>query len=236
MAYENVEHGQQGSDASADAGVGDALGGIDSTGADLTGMLNGQEGAFVSDEKKPLSKGTLVMAGILLACGVGTYAMYTRSAAVDGAPTPEAAAAQSTINQFLQGDAGEVTKMKDMLKDTEKVVQQFLTSPGKKQVPVGDLQTNPFRVAAVEEEEEAAPAVDPNASKKQQEERRLAVLKSARALNLQFVMSGKRKTCMINNTVYREGQNVDGFKVEQITADAVVVRKDDARFELRMKK
>jgi hypothetical protein len=229
MAYDNGTQDQQ------DAGSQTEDGNVDPSagGDDLNGMLNAQDGSFVTDEKKPLSKGTVIMAGILLACGVGTYVMYTRSAAVDGAPTPEAAAAQTTINQFLQDDVGNVTRMKDMLKDTEKVVQQFLTSPGKKQIPVEDLQTNPFRVAAVEAKEAK---VDENASKRQHEEQRLAVLKSAQALNLQFVMSGKRKSCMINNTVYREGQNVDGFKVETISADAVVVRKDDARFELRMKK
>lgn len=234
MAYDNGSQEQQDAASQTDDSGADA-GDPGAGGDDLNGMLNAQDGSFVTDEKKPLSKGTVIMAGILLACGVGTYVMYTRSAALDGAPTPEAAAAQNTISQFLQNDAGNVTQMKNMLKDTEKVVQQFLTSPGKKQVPIEDLQTNPFRVAKTEAEAET-PQVDEKASKRQQEERKLAVLKAARALNLQFVMSGTKKSCMINNAVYREGQNVDGFKVEKISTDAVVLRKDDARFELRMKK
>lgn len=235
MAYDNGSRDQQDAASQTDDAGAPGTGDGGAGGDDLNGMLNAQDGSFVTDEKKPLSKGTVIMAGILLACGVGTYVMYSRSAAVDGAPTPEAAAAHNTINTFLQNDAGNVTQMKDMLKDTEKVVQQFLTSPGKKQVPVEDLQTNPFRVAKAEAEEQEV-KVDENASKRQQEERRLAVLKAARALNLQFVMSGKKKSCMINNAVYREGQNVDGFRVETISTDAVVIRKDDARFELRMKK
>ena len=233
MAHDNV--GQEQQDGAAAAGQADGGGGeLDGGGDELNGMLNAQDGGgFVTDEKKPLSKGTVIMAGILLACGVGTYVMYTRSATGGAAPTAEAAAAQTTINQFLKNDAGNVKKMKDMLQDTEKVVQQFLDSPGKKQVPVEDLQTNPFRVVKAEVQEAA---VDENASKRQQQEQRAAVLKAAQGLNLQFVMSGKRKTCMINNAVYREGQNVGGFKVETISSDKVVVRKDDARFELRMKK
>ena len=224
MAYDN-ETGQQ------DQGGQPTDEGALAGGEDLNGMLNSQDTTFVTDEKKPLSKGTLVMAGILLACGAGTYVMYTRSAP-SAAPTAEAAAAQSTINQFLNKDAGNVAKMKDMLQDTEKVVQQFLTNPGKKQVPVEELQTNPFRVAAAESKE----AVDEGASRRQQEEQRAAVLKAAQSLSLQFILSGKKKSCMINNAVYREGQEVGGFQVETISADAVVVRKDETRFELRMRK
>jgi hypothetical protein len=225
MAYDN-ESGQQ------DQGGSQTEEGGLPGGEDLNGMLNAQDTTFVSDEKKPLSKGTLVMAGILLACGAGTYVMYARSAPGANVPTAEAAAAQSTINQFLNKDAGNVAKMKDMLQDTEKVVQQFLSNPGKKQVPVEDLHTNPFRVAALETRE----AIDEGASRKQQEEQRAATLKAAQSLSLQFILSGRKKSCMINNAVYREGQDVGGFKVETISADAVVIRKDDARFELRMKK
>ena len=221
MANDNdLEQQDQGND-------GDPSGGGD----DLNGMLNAQDTTFVTDEKKPLSKGTLVMAGILLACGAGTYVMYTRSAPGAG-PTAESAQAQSTINEFLKQDARDVSKMKDMLKDTGKVVQQFISSPGKKQVPISELQTNPFRVAAAEPEA----AVDDGGSKRQQEEQRAATKKAAEALSLQFVMSGKKKSCMINNTIYREGQSVEGFKVESISPDTVIIRKDDARFALQIKK
>ena len=223
MAHDNDQE-QQGQGASEDAG------GF-SGGDDLNGMLNAQDSTFVTDEKKPLSKGTLVMAGILLACGAGTYVMYTRSAPGAG-PTPESAQAQATIGEFLSQDAGDVTKMKNMLNDTGKVVEQFIASPGKKQVPIAELQTNPFRVAAVESEE----AVDDSGSKRQQEEQRAATKKAAEGLSLQFVMSGKKKSCMINNAIYREGQNVEGFKVESISTDSVIIRKDDARFALRVKK
>src|SRR5688500_17326826 len=100
MAYDN-EAGQQ------DQGGQPTDEGALAGGEDLNGMPNSQDTTFVTDEKKPLSKGTLVMAGILLACGAGTYVMYTRSAP-SAAPTAEAAAAQSTINQFLNKDAGNV--------------------------------------------------------------------------------------------------------------------------------
>ena len=87
------------------------------------------------------------MAGFLLACGVGTYFMYNRNAKANDPPTAEAAAAQTTITQFLSDDKDNVNKMKDLLENTGKAVEQFRASPGKKQVPLDDLQTNPFRFA-----------------------------------------------------------------------------------------
>ena len=69
---------------------------------------------------------------------------------------PAFPAAQTTINQFLSDDAGNVTKMKDLLENTQQAVEQFRASPGKKQIPVADLLTNPFRFSEVEE----GPVVD----------------------------------------------------------------------------
>src|SRR5215467_6556853 len=98
MALEHDETSQEQDSTTTADGTG-----IDSAdGSDLNGVLGGGgDGGFVSEEKKPLNTGTLVMAGFLLACGVGTYVMYTRSAPASTAPTADAAAAQTTITQFL---------------------------------------------------------------------------------------------------------------------------------------
>jgi hypothetical protein len=204
-------------------------------GEDLSGVLGTPETSFVSGEgKKPLNTSTLIMAGFLLACGVGTYVMYTRNANANNTPTAEAAAAQTTISQFLSDDAGNVNKMKDLLENTQAAVEQFRASPGKKQIPVDDLQTNPFRFS--EADETAAVDTDDITSRKRQAEQRAATIKAAQALNLQFIMSGKRKSCMIDNKVYRESEEVGGFTIESISPSSVIIRKDDARFELQMKK
>jgi hypothetical protein len=207
-------------------------------GAELGDVLGGgDEAGFVSGEtKKPLSTGTFVMAGFLLACAGATYFMYHRNATASVAATPESAAAQSTITQFLSDDKDNVNKMKDLLHNTEKAVEQFKASPVKTQVPVGDLQTNPFRLAD-EKPDGAEVPLDKLAAEKKAAEEKAATLKAAQTLNVQFVMSGgKRKSCMINNAVYREGQTVGGFTVESINPGAVIVRKGETRFELKMKK
>jgi hypothetical protein len=228
MAFENESEQQQqqqgeGADQSAGNGA-----------EDLNGVLGAADATFVTGEKKPFSSGTLIMAGFLLACGAGTYVMYTRSAPANTPPSAEAAAAQTTISQFLSDDQGNVSKMKDLLHNTEKAVEQFRTMPGKAQVPVEALQTNPFRIADVDPE--AVVDSDALTTAKRQQEERVATTKAAQALQLQFVMGGKRRSCMINNTVYGEGQMVGAFTIESISSTSVVIRKGDARFELRMKK
>ena len=226
MEHDQDQQDQAGmsTDGSSDAGGG---------GGDLNDVLGSQEANFVTDEKKPLSTATVIMAGFLLACGAGTYFMYNRSAKANTQPNAEAAAAQTTITQFLSDDKENVNKMKDLLENTGKAVEQFKASPGKKQVPLDELQTNPFRVAAEDGGDKPAEDVDSLTAKKRAEAAKAAALKAAQTLKLSFVMSGgKQKSCMINNAVYREGEAVGEFTIEQINADSVIVRKDDQKFKI----
>ena len=231
MALEHDETSQDQDSTAGDDGT--SLG--DDGGTDLSGVLGGGEGGgFVSDEKKPLNTGTLVMAGFLLACGVGTYVMYTRSAPAKTAPSADTTAATSTINQFLSDDKQNVHNMKDLLQNTEKAVEQFRAAPAKTQVPLENLQTNPFRTAAATPD--GAPAEDEAAAKKKAEEARAATLKAAQDLHLQFIVVGRKKSCLINNVRYLEGQQVGEFTVESIEPNSVIISKDGAKFELKMKK
>jgi hypothetical protein len=227
MELEN-EQDQQEQSSSADGGDG---------AGDLADVLGAQDATFVTGEKKPFSSSTLVMAGFLLACGVGTYFMYTRNTQAKVAPSVEAAAAQTTITQFLSEDHANVNKMKDLLQNTQAAVEQFKNSPAKAQVPLEELQTNPFRQGNLDTD--APPVtdeVDTITARKREAEAKAATLKAAQTLNLQFIVSGRKKSCLINNTRYVEGDTVGEFTVESIAADSVVIRKGETRFELRMKK
>ena len=166
-----------------------------------------------------------------IVCGAGTYFMYNRSAKAGAQATPETTAAQATITQFLSDDKGNVTKMKELLENTGNAVEQFKASPGKKQVPLDDLKTNPFRIEAGADKPDED--VDAATAKRRAEAARAAALKAAQQLKLTFVMSGgKQKSCMINNAVYREGETVGEFTVEQINTDSVVVRAADQKFKI----
>ncbi len=46
----------------------------------------------------------------------------------------------------------------------------------------------------------------------------------------------KNSSCLINNTLYRDGQQVNGFSIEKINTDNVSIKQGDWRFELKMQK
>ena len=205
-------------------GAGDGGAGGES-GADLASQLaGGSESEFVvSEEKKPATQGLIFLA-VLVVIGVGgTYFMYQRqgpSTAI--AATPEAQKAEKTINTFLTSGPDGIKMMQTMLKDTEKVVKQFLEYPSLTQVPLSSLHTNPFKSGA---------------EKPADKEERLAATKSSEALKLQSIIySGSRKACMINNTLYKEGEQIEQFTIEKIEPGRVIVKTGAYRFELKSKR
>jgi hypothetical protein len=211
----------------------EAMDAPDAASDDLGNVLSEGEPDFVVEEpKKPLSRGTLAIAGVLALCGAGTYFMYLHNGPQKAsAASAQVAEADTAISQFLS--TNNIKAMKEMLENTQKVVQRFLAYPARTQVPVGELHTNPFRMAA-----RSAEGPDQEASsKRRREEDRSAVLKTVQAMQLQSVIhSGSRRACMINNALYQEGQKVDGLTIEQIVPNAVIVRSGAYRFELRMHK
>jgi hypothetical protein len=191
------------------------------------------DSAFVmTGEKEPLSKGTLAMFVLLVVAGAGTYFMYVRT----GTQTAAAAAdvkAQQVIKQFMTEREKNPDAMRKMLLDTEEKVRWFRSYPGDNQRP---LTANPFRMTPLEDAGKPAQPDDERA-KRQREEERVAVLKAVNALQLQSVMHSEIKSsCMINNSLYTEGQQVEGFTIEKISPNAVIVRNGSYRFELRMQK
>jgi hypothetical protein len=196
----------------------------------------GVDSAFVvAGEKQPLSKGTVAMFVILAVAGAGTYFMYVRS----GAQTAAAATdpkAQAVIKQFMTERDKNAVAMKKMLTDTESIVRQFMNYRVQ-QIPLSGLAANPFRIAAPPAEDGHLSRADEEAQKRKREEERVAILKAVNALQLQSVMhSDSRKSCMINNALYLEGQQVESFTIEKIAPNCVVVRNGQYRFEIRMQR
>jgi hypothetical protein len=50
------------------------------------------------------------------------------------------------------------------------------------------------------------------------------------------MQSGTKKSCMVNNALYTEGQQVESFTIEKISPDGIIVRNGAYRFELRMQR
>jgi hypothetical protein len=229
MSFDDDEIEQDDQDGAAGDGGGGGEEAYDDT-ADEAGV----DSAFVvAGDKQPLSKGTVAMFVILALAGAGTYGMYVKS----GTQSATAAAdpkAQAVIKEFMTQRDKNAQAMKKMLTDTDAVVRQFMNYRVE-QIPLSGLVANPFRTAPANPGEPSR--ADEEAAKKKREEERVAILKAVNGLQLQSVMhSDSRKSCMINNALYTEGQQVDSFLIEKIAPNCVVVRNGQYRFELRMQR
>lgn len=230
MSYEEQQDGlggQEGADAE----------GVD----DLTMALHGGgDGTFVTESKQPMSKGTMAVAGLLVACGAITYYMYVRNGPAEAIADPKAVDIDKTIKTFLD-DPNRAKKWDDLIKSTEAVVKQFKTEPPQ----VLKLENNPFQ--RVKAKPTADQALLDAARRKE-----MAVARAKEAvddLRLQTIihLNPKRATCMINNALYRKGQRItvgrddekSTFVVEEIRPDGVTVtaaEDETLKFELKMKK
>jgi len=205
-------------------------------GEDLSSVLTTGDSDFVTaEEPKPaVNQGLLYLLLLVVIGGGGTYLMYKRQGpSTASAASVQTAQAQQTINNFLTTGPSGIKMMKEMLQDTEKIVQQFLEYPSVPQVPLAALHSNPFRFS--KPDPNAKP--DEDALKKKRDEDRAEAMHASQALNLQSIIcSGTRKACMINNSMYLEGQQVDSFTIEKISPSSVIVKTGVFRFELRMQK
>jgi hypothetical protein len=206
---------------------------------DLQQTLSEESADFaVEPPRRPqMGRGTLLLLGLAVAGLGGTYFMYLRSGPqrADASTVAQAKAADQAIHSFLNGGADGRRMMEHLLHNTQQVVQRFLSYPSATQVPLKDLKGNPFRqlpVAAVAGRQQQISRLE---EQRKQEQARAVMLKSARTLKLQSVFLGTNlKTCVINNTLCREGQRVGDFTVEAIQSGAVILRSGQDRFELKM--
>lgn len=209
-------------------------------GEELKDALSEAEPEFAAEEKKKpqLAPETMGMVGVLAACGAVLFFMYLRNGpqSANGAEA-SASPAGSVVSDFLSHGEGHVKSMWQALHNTDKFVDKFRTYSSRPQVPLTGLRTNPFRQTEAHAETPVAhpePAESESAAHRRREQERADAAKAAESLQLQSVLRGPRNACLINNTLYQQGQQVDGFVVEQITANSVIVRNGPYRFELKL--
>jgi hypothetical protein len=203
----------------------------DSSGPDLAQALGGgSEEPYIGEEKKPANKNMMVLVGVALVGVAVVYFMYFKKGPETAGAATQANQADQTITQFLSDGTRNIQQMEQMLRETEKVVEQFRTYPSMAQKPLSELRTNPFRF-----HDEAGVPEDAEMAKRKREEERAAALKAVSGLALQSIMhSGSHKACMINNQLYKEGQQIKEFTIDRISPDSVIVRTGAYRFELKM--
>jgi hypothetical protein len=195
------------------------------------------ETGLVAEEKKPFNRTTLVLFAFMLIGAGGIYFMRARTAPQSAeAATAQTVAAKAAIDKFLSDGGKNIKAMQDMIRNTEKVVERFAAFPSAAQIPVSDLKTDPFGLAPKTKSTETD--VDTRELERQRmEKQRQQMLASVGQLQLQSILYGDtNRSCMINNGLYKVGQKVEGFSVEQISQNSVIVKNGVYRFELRMQK
>lgn len=200
---------------------------------DLTGALAESDFSFVAEEKPARGSGSVILFALVLAAAGATYFMYWKAGpkSAVAATSAESKEASTTIQQFLTDGHVSLKAMEEMRRNTEAVVERFTNYPSMTQVPLSALKANPFRMLP------QVPAADVTeaAERRRREQLRETTVKAVQSLALQSVMiSDARSACMINNTLYTEGQQVDIFVIEKVTKNAVVVQANRFRFELKM--
>lgn len=185
--------------------------------------------AYVAGGKKPMNKQAVLLGGVLVAGAVGVWFMYFHK----GPDSASATVDNSKYEQVANFDAGKIDLMKQTLKDTERVVQQFRSYPGRTQVPLTNLHANPFRELMPKEDKPAPIAVSGD---RDEEARHKKMSLAVADLRLQSIIKGRQPACMINNTFYRKGDQIGDLVVEEIGANAVIVRGEKWRFELSIQK
>lgn len=198
----------------------------------------GDANFVVEQTSKAPAKSTIALFLVLVVGAASVYFMYRRTGPQSAsAASKETTEATKTISSFLSGKDSNIKAMESMLKNTQLVVQQFLAYPSVTQVPLSDLRTNPFRYKEPSANGGTQENLSDIAEKRRREEERVAIRKSADGLQLQSIMfSDARKACMINNTLYRETQMIDGFTIEKINPNSVIVKNGPYRFELALRR
>jgi hypothetical protein len=185
----------------------------------------------VAEPKRKFTRSTAVLAGLVAAAVGGLWLMHARSGPTTAQAAAESIAAEQTINTFLGDGKKNVANMQIMLSNTEKVVDQFKQFPAAAQVPLEELQKNPFSDA------EQAASKPTGATYDTRQRDRDAALEKARKLQIQSIMYGQsQRACMVGGKFLSEGDQFDGFTVERVNADSVIVKQSGFRFELKLQR
>jgi hypothetical protein len=189
--------------------------------------------AFVAGGSSKSGQGKMIMLGGLAIVAAGVvWFMFFRSGPQSAQAGTNPSDGGSQIKEFL--DSGNINMMKQTLKETEKIVKQFRTYPGKTQVPLEQLHTNPFRELPPKTDDTGV-VVNNRDAEKAEELHKQAIAAVAEVKLQSIVRGSKVRACMVNNTLYKEGQQIGILKIEQVTTNSVIVSSGQYRFEIKMK-
>jgi len=169
------------------------------------------------------------MLGALFAAGIA--AVYVLSLRIGPAP-----AAGEPLADQAQVDTTMARLAVVQQNNTVRVDENFCLDARRRQVPIRQLNGNPFVFRLVQDSRskrktdgQATPRQDPQAR------RRSEALAAVSKLRLQSVMVGANETvAVISNNLLTRGQCIEGWTIERIEPHQVLLRWQDVTHVLRM--
>ena len=170
---------------------------------------------------------TIVVLGIiLLAAAGGIWSMrLVATASADDGPSQARLIVQKGITDLFEKESGDA--------EGSQSVFRLADDPTEKQVPLPDVQKNPFRIPGVDDDEpevvDAAPVeVDPAEERRR---RRAMIEQAAERIHVTSVLSGSSPVAIIEGMVVRTGDEVEiddwRFTIVEIGGGGVTLELED---------
>ncbi|HRP62089.1 MAG TPA: hypothetical protein PK400_02215 [Phycisphaerales bacterium] len=207
------------------------------------GEVHELAGSFGGESKRRLNGGGLVLVAVVLTAIGGLYSMRTLTKA--SAASDQTSAVEKSINEFIDGLMG-TADTKGAAKaskgrSTEAVLDVLTETYTKRQVPLSDVQRNPFVIFDDVPVAPVAPVVNPVEfdPKVQLRKDRAALFEQAGArVRVRTIMMGSSPLANIDNKIVRMGdsitvepENVE-FVVVAIAPDFVELKAEDKALEV----
>ena len=160
---------------------------------------------------------------ILRFAQVGPKLAAASASAVSDSPPPLAHDAALTFAAVDIDDYQQLMQHTQQIVDT---IKSLPASPTTRPVHYQALKINPFKVSRA-----SGIFLD------QVEQERVETTGAAQEMTLQSIMhSDLAHVCLINNVLLREHQQLNGFTIDQINSNSVIIHRGIYRFELRLLK
>lgn len=216
------------------------------------GAEKAKSGRGTGDKTKVIILVALVVAGLGVAAFQFLRGGSAKTAEATTAGKKMAAGAVDVDSVLKRLESGAADEKDLAVASVEQLVKEFDERIRERQLPLKSLQSNPFEVL-LPEEEKAVAKVDDGAAAREETEKAKAALKAqadakmaeeARIKKIQdtatklvlgsVMVGGQRRWASINNRLCGVGDSLDGFRVETIEPNHVVVVCEGERVVLRL--
>lgn len=167
---------------------------------------------------------------------LGVVGLIVGIRAIGGSSLPEPAAAMTTVGNGLnkaemvsQAPAGDLAARDDArtryIEQIDRNIQRDLFALNLSIFPMQEIEVAKPQVTTTKPVEVDAAEVE-----------RRTIEADAKSLSLLSTMVGPNSTAIVNNTVLRIGEKINGFEIVAITADSCLVQRHDVQVKLVMKR